>query len=125
MSDFVVKIEYKNEDLETVVEKEYDFIQYTEMLHLNLMRIIGDIEDAFYFLSGNKQKNDWPPELSARFKRIRHKLLDQANDIKRLPKTLSYKGIRADQIDINQFVNQTLSSEGYRESKLDIDSLDL
>ena len=47
MSDFRVKIEYKNKDLETVVEKEYDFIDYTEMLNLELKRILMDIEDAF------------------------------------------------------------------------------
>lgn len=108
MSDFVVKIEYKNEDMETVVEKEYEFVQYTEMLHLNLMRIIGEIEDAFYYLSGYKRKEDWPPELKERFKKIRHKMLDQANDIKRLPDNLSYCGFKANQMDINSFINKTL-----------------
>ena len=93
MSDFIVKIEYKNENLETIVEKEYDFQQYTEMLHLNLMHILADVEDAFYNFSGNKQKEDWPPEAKKRFQSIRHKILDEANSIKRLPKTLSYKGV--------------------------------
>ena len=112
MSDFLVKIEYKQKnadgELETVVEKEYDFINYTEMLHLNLMRIVGEIEDAFYYLSGNKQKQDWPPELKDRFMAIRHKLLDQANDIKRLPKNLTHKGEQANKMDISSFVNKTL-----------------
>ena len=49
MSDFKVKIEYKNKDLETIVEKEYDFIDYTEMLSLELKRVLMDIEDAFYY----------------------------------------------------------------------------
>ena len=48
MSDFKVKIEYKNKDLETVVEKEYGFIDYTEMLSLELKRILMDVEDSFY-----------------------------------------------------------------------------
>jgi hypothetical protein len=56
MSDWTVKIEYKNKNLETVVEKEYDFIPYTEMINLELMRLIMEIEDAFYVFSGNKQK---------------------------------------------------------------------
>ena len=38
MSDFTVKIEYKTKDengeLQTVVEKEYDFLDYTDMLNL-------------------------------------------------------------------------------------------
>ncbi len=108
MSDFIVKIEYKNKNLETVVEKEYDFISYTEMLNLELMRLIMEIEDAFYVFSGNKQKEDWDPEMKERFKKIRHKMLDQANAIKRLPQTLSYKGIKADQISISDFINQTM-----------------
>ena len=89
MSDWKVKIEYKNKDLETVVEKEYSFIDYTEMLNLELKRVLMDIEDAFYYLSGNKQKSEWEPEVTERFNKIRHKLLDQANAIRRLPQNLS------------------------------------
>ena len=106
-SDWKVTIEYKNKDLETVIEKEYDFISYTEMIHIALMRIIVEIEDAFYSFADGKQKEDWPPELAERYKKIRHKLLDQANAVKRLPKNLTYKGIRADQISINDFINMT------------------
>lgn len=108
MSDFKVTIEYKNKNLETVVEKEYDFISYTEMLNLELMRLIMEIEDAFYVFSGNKQKEDWDPEMKERFKKIRHKMLDQANAIKRLPQNLTYKGIKADQVSISDFINRTM-----------------
>lgn len=108
MSDWTVKIEYKNKNLETVIEKEYDFISYTEMLNLELMRLIMEIEDAFYYFSGNKQKEDWSPELTERFKKIRHKMLDQANAIKRLPQNLTYKGIRADLIPISEYISKNL-----------------
>ena len=104
MSDFNVKIIYKNRDLETVVEKNYDFISYTEMVNTELMRLIAEIEDAFYYFSGNKQKDDWPDELKERFSKIRHKMLDQANAIKRLPENLSYKGIRANQIPLSEYL---------------------
>lgn len=106
MSDFIVKIEYKNQNLETVVEKEYDLISYTEMLNLELMRLIMEVEDAFYVFSGNRQKKDWDPEMMDRFKRIRHKMLDEANAIKRLPSNLTYKGVRADQISISEFIER-------------------
>lgn len=108
MSEFKVTIQYKNKNLETVVEKEYDLISYTEMLNMELMRLIMDIEDAFYEFSGNKQKEEWSPELMERFKKIRHKMLDEANAIKRLPQNLTYKGIRADQVSISDFINQTM-----------------
>jgi len=108
MSDFKVKIEYKNKDLETVVEKEYSFIDYTETLNIELKRILTDIEDAFYYLSGNKQKSEWSDELIDRFNKIRHKMLDQANAIKRLPENLSYKGIRGNTMPFSEFIAKTL-----------------
>ena len=108
MSDFIVKIEYKNKNMETVVEKEYDLISYTEMLHMELTRLIVDIEDAFYAFSENKQKDEWDPEMMERFKKIRHKMLDEANAIKRLPQNLTYKGIRADQISISDFITRNM-----------------
>lgn len=108
MSDFKVTIAYKNKDLETVVEKEYSFIDYTEMLNLELKRVLMDIEDAFYYCSDNKQKQDWSPELTERFQKIRHKLLDQANAIRRLPENLSYKGVKANTISFSEFLANTL-----------------
>jgi hypothetical protein len=108
MSDWKVKIEYKNKDLETVVEKEYAFIDYTEMLNLELKRILMDIEDAFYYLSGNKQKSEWDTETTERFNKIRHKLLDQANAIKRLPQNLSYRNIPASTMSFSEFIARTL-----------------
>lgn len=110
MSDFKVKIEYKNKNLETIVEKEYDFVQYTEVLHLELMKIISEVEDAFYVFSGNKQKKDWDEETQERFQKIRHKILDQANAIKRLPNTLSYKGVSPVAISSGEYIARQLNS---------------
>lgn len=108
MSDFKVKINYKNKDLETIVEKEYEFIDYTEMLSLELKRILMDIEDSFYYVSGNKQKEEWSPELTERFKKIRHKILDNANAIKRLPENLSFKGTKGTTMSFGEYLARTL-----------------
>ena len=107
MSAFKVRIEYKNKDLETVVEKEYDFIDYTEMLNLELKRILMDIEDAFYYLTG-KQRSEWDEETSNKFQKIRHKLLDQANAVKRLPENLSCNGVKANTMSFSEFLSRTL-----------------
>lgn len=108
MSDFKVVIEYKNKDLETVVEKEYSLIDYTEMLNLELKRTLMDIEDAFYYFTGNKQKSDWSPEATEKFNKIRHKILDQANAVKRLPENLSYHGVKATAMTFSEFLAKTL-----------------
>lgn len=109
MSDFTVKIEYKNQNLETVIEKEYEFSQYTDLLNLELMRIITETEDAFYYLTG-KQKEDWDNETKSRFQHIRHKLLDQANAIKRLPQTLSFHGISAGSVSFSEVIAKDINS---------------
>lgn len=109
MSDFTVKIEYKNKDLETVIEREYSFPQYTELLNVELMRIIAEIEDSFYHLT-NKKKEDWDEETKNKFRHIRHKILDQANAIKRLPQTLSYRGISAASVNFSEIIAEKLNS---------------
>jgi len=106
MSDFIVKIEYKNKDLETVIEKEYDIISYTSLLYAELMGIITEVENVFYEINEGKQKTDWSAESMERFQKIRHKILDQANAIRRLPDNLTYKGVKANQISIGEFINR-------------------
>lgn len=107
MSDWIVKIEYKNQDLETVVEKEYDFINYTTMLYVELMGIIKEIEDVFYDINQGKKKEDWAPESMERFQKIRHKLLDEANSIRRLPQNLTHNGAKANQVTMGEYLNIT------------------
>jgi len=111
MSDFKVVIEYKNKNLETVVEKEYTLSDYTEMLSLELKRSLMDIEDAFYYFTGNKQKSDWSPEVVEKFNKIRHKILDQANAVKRLPENLSYRGVKATAVPFSEFLAKALNNQ--------------
>lgn len=108
MSDWKVNIEYKNENMETVVEKEYDFIDYTAMVSQELLKVLWDIENAFYVFSGNKKKEDWTPEEKERFGKIRHKMLNQINAIKRLPNTLSYKNIHANTMSFGEYLARNL-----------------
>lgn len=107
MSEWKVTIEYKNQDLETVVEKEYDFMAYTTMLYVELMGVIKEIEDAFYDMNQGKQKQDWSPQSMERFKKIRHKMLDQANAIRRLPQNLTHNGARANQVTMGEYLNMS------------------
>jgi len=56
-----------------------------EMVRADLLRLITDVEDLVYQANGNKPKNEWTDESWAAFCRIKHKLLDKAGDIGRLP----------------------------------------
>lgn len=105
MSDLTVKIEYKNKNMETVIEREYPFVQYTELIANELTSVITDVENAFYAFENGEQRENWDPETLRRFKEIRHKLLDHANSIKRLPKSLHYRGVQIGDITIGEYLN--------------------
>lgn len=102
--DWIVKIEYKNKDMETVVEKEYPFAQYVEMIANELTSVITDVENAFYYFEDGEQKKDWSPESQKRFKDIRHKLLDHANSVRRLYQTLRHNGVSANTINMSEAI---------------------
>lgn len=91
--DLRVKVTYRNEKMEPVITKEYTLDCYTSSMKYELMRIITDVEDALYMAQDNKQKEDWDENVLKAFVRIRHKLLDEANAIERLPQDLQRKGV--------------------------------
>lgn len=70
----------------------YALNDYTDMMRNDLLRVITDIEDAFYIATGNKGKDEWSDEVWGAFTRIKHKLLDKAGDIGRLTNNLVESG---------------------------------
>ena len=83
-----VKVTYRNHSLEQVYTKTYGFCVYTEMLHADLLRLVTDIEDLCYVVNNGKPKEEWTDETFAAFNRIKHKLLDKAGDIGRMPENM-------------------------------------
>lgn len=58
------------------------------MLHADLLRLISDVEDMAYKLNHGKPKSEWTDESWSAFCCIKHKLLDKAGEIERLPQNL-------------------------------------
>lgn len=85
MNNIGVKVTYRNEKLDPVYEKSYSLREYTEMIRADLLRLITDVEDMVYRMNGNKPKEEWSDESWEAFCRIKHKILDKAGDIGRLP----------------------------------------
>ena len=83
-----VKITYRNSRLEPVNTQLYSLSDYTGMLRSDILKVITDIEDAFYVATGNKHRDEWPDDVWSVFARVKHKLLDKANDIGRIPDSL-------------------------------------
>lgn len=110
MNDFTVKVSYRNKDATDTHEWTYDFKQYTEMMKRELMRIIMEVEDAIYHQQGSRSKDEWDTETMERFQKIRHKLLDQANAIERLPASLHYKGVSCSNISVGELLANTINA---------------
>lgn len=108
IKDFTVKIDYKNKYLEQVDEKEFGFDEYTQMIKLNLQRVIMDIEDLFYQTYGSK--DEWSKDTVASFQKIRHKILDQANSVARLPQTLHCKGIPCNAMKVSEYLANIINN---------------
>ena len=91
MNDIIVKVTYKNEKQEPVYEKSYSFRDYTDMIRADILRIITDVEDLVYSVNNGNPKEQWTDETWAAFTKIKHKLLDKAGDIGRLPENIQSK----------------------------------
>lgn len=111
-----VKVTYRNHALEDVYTKTYSFSEYTDMLHADLLRLVTDIEDLCYTVNDGKPKEEWTDESFAVFNKVKHKLLDKAGDIGRMPENL----VERVSIPLNE-VLKNLIEEGdavYGESRM-------
>lgn len=85
-----VNVVYRDKDKQPVYTKNYTLREYTDMLRADLLRIITDIEDMCYAVNGGQQKEDWSDETFSGFNKIKHKILDKAGDIGRVPDNIRY-----------------------------------
>ena len=83
-----VRVTYKDKDLRPVYTKTYSLAEYTDMLRADLLRIVTDVENLCYAANNNLPKEDWDEGTFEEFNKIKHKLLDKAGDIGRLPSNI-------------------------------------
>lgn len=83
--DLKVNVVYRDKNLEPTYEMLYYLNDYTDMIRMNLIRVITDVEDLVYILTNNKTKEDWSDQVWVKFQHIKHKILDNAGSIGRLP----------------------------------------
>lgn len=80
-----VTVVYRDKNLDPTYERSYFLKDYTDMIRMNLIRVISDIEDLIYIMNDNKSKQDWSDDVWVKFQHIKHKILDNAGSIGRLP----------------------------------------
>ena len=113
MKNIGVNISYKNSKLETVCNKTYTLSEYTQMMQIDLLRLISDVEDMAYKLNQGKPKSEWTDDSWAAFCCIKHKLLDKAGEIGRLPQNIvEYQGEDASDEGLTGFVARVFGERG-------------
>ena len=83
-----VRVTYKDRDLRPIYTRTYSLAEYTDMLRVDLLRLVTDVENLCYVANENKDKSSWSDQTFDEFSRIKHKLLDKAGDIGRLPQNI-------------------------------------
>lgn len=86
-----VKVTYRNKDLNPTYSRVYSIEEYTDMLKTDLLKLITDVENLCYVANDNKPKEEWSDETFSGFCLIKHKLLDKAGDVGRIPENIIYK----------------------------------
>ena len=85
MDEWKVKVVYRDRNLNPTSEKTYLLRDYTDMLKIDMLHLVEDVEDLVYIATGNKPKDEWSDDTWTAFQRVRHKLLDKAGSVGRLP----------------------------------------
>ena len=86
--EICVRVTYRDKDLQPTYTKTYSFGEYAECMRSDLQSLVGEVETLGYVANGNKPKDEWSDESFSLFSRIKHKLLDKAGEIGRLPSNI-------------------------------------
>lgn len=107
LKEIVVKVTYRDKDLRPTYTKTYSLDEYAETIRSDLQNLVGDVETLGYIANGNKAKEEWSDESFAIFTRIKHKLLDKAGEIGRLPVNMAVRT----KMSLSDFMAQLLDEE--------------
>lgn len=89
--EICVRITYRDKDLQPTYTKTYSLSEYADSMRADLQGLVGEVETLGYIANGNKPKDEWSDESFAVFSRVKHKLLDKAGEIGRLPLNINLR----------------------------------
>lgn len=91
IKEILVRIVYRDKDLQPTYTKTYTLNEYADAMRSDLQSLVGEVETLGYIANHNKPKDEWDDESYAVFSRIKHKLLDKAGEIGRLPANITLR----------------------------------
>ena len=107
--DFTVRVEFYNKATDSKIVRVFDFDSYTANIYHEIKALVGDVEGAFTRLENFKNKEDWDEDTREQFQSIRKKLLNNANNVARLPQTLCYKGVPCSNVSLSEIIADMLN----------------
>lgn len=103
-----VRVTYRNHQLTPTSSRIYGLPEYTAQIRSDLQKIVSDVEALCYDVNDGKPIEEWSEETFQAFTKIKHKLLDKAGDIGRLPENL----VISEKEPLNEFVARLINEGG-------------
>ena len=88
IQEIIVRVTYRDKDLNPTYTRTYTLPEYADSIRSDLQGLVGDVETLAYLANNNKPKEEWSDASFSAFTRIKHKLLDKAGEIGRLPSNM-------------------------------------
>jgi hypothetical protein len=88
LSKLVVRVQYRNAAREIIGEEEFPLINYMKIQENRAMHLVTDVENLLYDIFDGKPKEEWPDHAYREFLLLRHKILDHAGNVGRVPEML-------------------------------------
>ncbi len=106
--EICVRVTYRDKDLQPTSTKTYTLSEYAENMRADLQGLVGDVETLGYIANKNKPKEEWSAASFAIFNRIKHKLLDKAGEIGRIPSNI----VLRNSAPMSEYMAHILDGEG-------------
>lgn len=111
LNDFTVMVNYYNKETGASAKQVYDFNEFAVHHSYQLKRLIDEIELVFSKTEGTTNKDLWKESTRSAFNRLRQKLLNSANAIERLPKTLCYQGVPCNNVKVSELLANMIDQQ--------------
>ena len=108
-TDYTVKVELYNKNADERYTKVYPFGAYVNNIAYDLKQLLRDVENLCYQVEGYKERQDWSEESQETFGKMRKRLLNNINNIQRLPDTLCCKGVPINSMSSGEMMAKILN----------------
>lgn len=101
----VARIRY-NKITEKMEPCSWSLADASAMLRHSVMKALSEMEEGYMTMYGKKET--WPAQAQEAYGKLRHRMLDIAGSLHRLPEELRYKGKPCNAANLTEWIASTL-----------------